>query len=190
MSPTLGNEESAMWGVGTHALIPGPIRVGHSVGNTSHPQSLLDFVDRSDSIGAVSVGDGSVFLVGIVTEQEHLLAVKGVLGPGNVQQRAGSSGTSRMVGILVVDEVDCRGPRQQSRPEKKRGSHLRTERVRPDMVAGEIVNLRKFTAVDRTNVEQVLPAFPHWVQNGFRVSSLHPEITTVVRTNRMTKRSG
>jgi hypothetical protein len=66
----------------------------------SDSQSRLDLDDGSDSIGAVSVGDGGVLLAGIVAEQEHLLAVKGVFGPGDVRQQAGGGGTTRVVGVL------------------------------------------------------------------------------------------
>ena len=52
-------------------------------GNISDSQSHLDRVDGSDSIGAVSVGDSGILFGGIVTEQKHFLAIKGVSGPGN-----------------------------------------------------------------------------------------------------------
>jgi len=50
----------------------------------SLPQSQLKFDDGSDSIRPISVGDNGVLLSGVVTEQKHLLAVEGVLGPGDI----------------------------------------------------------------------------------------------------------
>ena len=47
---------------------------------------------------------------------------------------------------------------------------MRTKGVRPNVVTGEIVHLRKFATVDRTNIKEVLPAFPHWIYHGFQVS--------------------
>jgi len=47
---------------------------------------------------------------------------------------------------------------------------VRTEGVRPNVVTGETVHLRKFTTVNRADVEQVLPTFPHYLQ----VSLLQP----------------
>ena len=121
--------------------------------NASHPQSLLDLADGSDTVGTISVGDSGVLLVGIVAEQEHLLAVKGVFGPGNARQWAGSGGTTGVVGILMVDEIHCHGPRQQARLEGKgMQERVRTESVCPDVVTGEIVHLRKFATVDRADV--------------------------------------
>ena len=76
------------------------------LGNISDSQSRLNLVNSSDRIDAVSIGDGSVLLASIVTEQEHLLVVEGVLGPCDVRQQAGSRGTARVVGVLMVDEVD------------------------------------------------------------------------------------
>lgn len=69
----------------------------------------MDLVDGGDGIGAVGVWDGSVFLVNVVAEKEHFLAVEGVLGPGDARQRTDGGGATRVVGILTVDEVNWRG---------------------------------------------------------------------------------
>ena len=66
----------------------------------------MNFNDGGDSVGAVSIGNGCVLLRGVITEQKHLLAVEGVFGPSDVGQQARSRGTLRIVGVLMVDEVD------------------------------------------------------------------------------------
>ena len=38
---------------------------------------------------------------------------------------------------------------------------MHTESVRPKVVTGEAVHLRKLTTMDRTNVQEILPTFPH-----------------------------
>ena len=38
---------------------------------------------------------------------------------------------------------------------------MHTESVRPKVVTSETVHLRKLTTVDRANVQEVLPTFPH-----------------------------
>ena len=73
-------------------------------------QSCLDFNDGSDGVGAVRVRNGGVLVGGIVTEHKHLLAIEGVFGPSNVRQRAYSCGILRIVGVLVIDEVDWCNP--------------------------------------------------------------------------------
>ena len=53
-------------------------------GICSLPQSQLKVDDGSDSIRPISVGGNGVILSGVVAEQKHLLAVEGVLGPGDI----------------------------------------------------------------------------------------------------------
>ena len=80
-------------------------------GNVSDPQSHLDLINDGGSICAVSIGDSGVLFVGIVAEQEHLFAAKGVFGPVDVRQRAIGCRVVWMVGVLTVDEVHWCGPR-------------------------------------------------------------------------------
>jgi len=74
--------------------------------NTLDSQSRLNLDDGSDLIGAVSIGDCGVFLAGVVAEQQHLFTVEGVFWPSYVGQQAGGGGTTRVVGVVMVDEVD------------------------------------------------------------------------------------
>ena len=53
-------------------------------GDTLQSQGLLDLINRSNAIGTVIVWNSGVLLAGVVAEQQHLLAVKGVFGPGDV----------------------------------------------------------------------------------------------------------
>ena len=52
--------------------------------NVLDSQSRLEFIDCVDAIGAVSVGDGGVFLIGIIAEQQDLLTSEGVFRPSDV----------------------------------------------------------------------------------------------------------
>ena len=58
--------------------------MGYRFRNVLDSQSRLDLIDCVDGIGAVSVRDGGVLLIGIVAEQQHLLAVEGIFRPGDV----------------------------------------------------------------------------------------------------------
>ena len=69
-------------------------------------QSRYNLVDCGDSISAIIVRYSGVLLVGIIAEQQHLLALEGIFRPGDVRQRAGGARTARVVGVLMVDEVD------------------------------------------------------------------------------------
>lgn len=82
-------------------------------------QSCLDFNDGSDSVGAVRVRNGGVLVDGIVTEHKHLLAIEGVFRPSDVRQQTRGCGTIRIVGVLIVDEVDWCDPRQSPRSHKR-----------------------------------------------------------------------
>ena len=115
--------------------------------------------DGGNTIRTVNICGGGVRLAGTVTEQKHLLAIKGVFRPGDVRQRAGGAGTRRVVGILMVDEVDWCGPSSATGRKRREGAH--TESVRANVVASQTVHLREFTAVDGTNEEEVLPTFPY-----------------------------
>jgi len=108
--------------------------------NVLNPQCRVDLIDGRNTIGAVRVGDGGVLLVSVVAEQQHLLAVQGVFRPRDVRQRAGGIGTTRVVGVSMVDEVD--------------------ESVRADVVTGETVEFREIADVKGAKVEQILPALP------------------------------
>ena len=83
-------------------------------------QSQLEFNGGSDTVGAVSVGNGGVRFRSIVTEQKRLLCVEGVFGPSDVGQTARGCGTLRIVGVLMVDEVDWYNPRQSPRSHKRK----------------------------------------------------------------------
>ena len=78
----------------------------HRSRNVLDPQSRFNLVNRVDAIGAVSVGDGGILLTGIVAEQQHLLALESVFRPSDIRQWTDGVGTLRMVGVLMVDEVD------------------------------------------------------------------------------------
>lgn len=89
------------------------------------PQSRLNLIYGSDTIDAIIVGDGRVLLAGVVAEQKDLLAVEGVFRPGNVRQRAGGGGTARVVGILMVDEVDwCGSPSSAAKTTEGRFAYV------------------------------------------------------------------
>ena len=66
----------------------------------------MNLGDGSDTISTVGVWDGGVLLTGVVAEQEHLLVVRGVSWPGDVGQRASGRGTTRVVRIAMINEVD------------------------------------------------------------------------------------
>ena len=87
--------------------------------NVLESQSYLNFVDCRDSIDAVSVRYDGVRLVGIVAEQQLLLAIEGVFRPGDIRQRADGAGSARVVGVMMIDEVNWCCPRQWS--ESRRG---------------------------------------------------------------------
>ena len=72
----------------------------------SDSQSSFNLIYCSDSICAVSIGDSGILLSGVVAKQQDLLAVEGVFRPGDVRQRAGGAGIPRVVGVLMVDEVN------------------------------------------------------------------------------------
>ena len=44
---------------------------------------------------------------------------------------------------------------------KKGGEGVHTESIRGNVVASQTVHLSEFTAMDGTNVEEVLPTFPY-----------------------------
>ena len=61
----------------------------------------------------------------------------------------------------MIDKVNWCDPHQlpESQREKEKNEH--TKGIRADVVAGETVHLRKFSAMDRADVEEILPTFPH-----------------------------
>ena len=65
----------------------------------------MDLVNGSDRVSVISVRDGGVLLSGVVAEQQHLLAVEGISGPGDAREQAGSGRTAQVVGVSMVDEV-------------------------------------------------------------------------------------
>jgi hypothetical protein len=70
----------------------------------------------------------------------------------------------------------------------KEGIH--TDSVRAKVVACDTVHLREFAAMNRADVEKVLPTLPH-LKEVHKSAHLPTEITIVGEeaTNRMTKRS-
>jgi len=57
---------------------------GYRFRNVLDSQSRLELIDCVDAIGAISVGDGGVLLIGIVAEQQHFLAVEGIFRPSDI----------------------------------------------------------------------------------------------------------
>ena len=54
-------------------------------GPSSKSQNRLNLDDGIDTIGTESIRDSGVLFSSIVAEQEHILAVEGVLRPGDVR---------------------------------------------------------------------------------------------------------
>ena len=114
--------------------------------------------NSSDTIGTIGVGDGGVFLGGVVAEQEHLLVVRGVFWPGDVGQQADGSGTTRVVRVAMVDKVDWGDLHEWPKSSRE---NVHTDRVRANVVTSETIHLNKIAAMKGTEVEEVLPALPH-----------------------------
>ena len=51
----------------------------------SDSQCGLDISDCGDSVSTVSVRNRGVLFCGVVAKQEHLFAVEGIFGPGDVR---------------------------------------------------------------------------------------------------------
>jgi len=75
----------------------------------------LNIDDGSNAIGTVSVRDGGILFAGVVAEQQHFLAVRGIFWPSDVGQWARGGGTARVVGVVMVDEVDWYSPHERAK---------------------------------------------------------------------------